>query len=64
MSTTQAKAIAHYMTVIAGNVARVALMDEGIIARDGMQEPNRADAVAMVAECEREIARLLTESNL
>lgn len=61
MKAKFAKALAANISTIAGNVAHVALMDAGAIPNDNSHPPNRAQACAKVAECERNIASLLMQ---
>lgn len=59
MKTKFAKAIAANITVIAGNVAHVALIDARIIPNDECHPPSRADAVRKIQQCEANIVDLL-----
>lgn len=63
MKSKFAKALAANITLIAGNVAHVALIDARII-NDEVSRPTRSQACAKVAECERNIARLLQEPGI
>lgn len=61
MKAKFAKAFAENITLIAGNVAHVALMDAGIIPNDECHPPNRHQACAKIEECKRNIASLLQQ---
>ena len=58
MKSKFAKALASNITLIAGNVTHVALIDAGLISQ---QEyiPSRPDACAKIEECQANIAALL-----
>lgn len=63
MKSKFAKALANNITIIAGNVAHIALIDAGIIPIEG-RPPSRPDACAKIKECEENIASLLQEPGL
>lgn len=55
-----AKALAENITIIAGNVAHVALIDAKIID-DEVVRPYRSEAIAKIEKCKQNIAAILQQ---